>query len=191
MRKIPREFENFIDNVFIDGSDAASEWFRSTGHTPNMITVYSAICGVIAIRAIRTNNIKLFICTASLHYFFDCLDGFMARKYHQETILGDYFDHSTDACILIGIIYTMVTKYKRQTVNIKVITTAGLLTFLATMHLACQQHYHSSSQSHRELLDKLKPLCNSPEYIQYTKWFGLGTLNLVMIAFVAYTMAHR
>lgn len=190
MRKIPREYENFIDNVLIDTCDTVSGWFHSTGHTPNMITVYSAICGIIAIHSIYAENVRLFVCAATLHYFFDCLDGFMARKYHQETVFGDYFDHIKDLCVIIGIIYAMVVKYKEHTVNLKVLTVACSLIVLTMMHLACQQHYHSRRQSHKELLDKLKPMCNSPEYIQYTKWFGLGTVNFALVAFVAYTMKN-
>lgn len=185
MRKLPRRYENFIDNVFIDISDTVSDAFHNTKHTPNMITAYSGICGLVAIRAVSAGNVKLFIVSMLLSYFFDCLDGFMARKYQQETALGDIFDHVKDAAVVLGTIAVVAAKYGVAVFNFKLIVIA---VYLSSMHFGCQQRYYGGSH---ETLDKLKPLCRSPNDLRYTKWFGSGTMNVLLIAYVAYVMTSK
>lgn len=43
MRKIPDNMDSPIDNGMIALADALCPFFKSTGHTPNMITTYSLI----------------------------------------------------------------------------------------------------------------------------------------------------
>lgn len=186
MRKVSRQYENQIDNVFIDVADAVSGWFHYTGHTPNVITAYSAVCGVFAIKAVNSANVKLFAISMIFSYFFDCLDGFMARKYGQETQLGDFLDHVKDIVVIGGIVYAVAKKYGRRAFNLKVIAVAACLFALMMVNFGCQQQRFDSD--YNETLDVLKPLCRCPDYIRITRMFGSGTMVVVSIGFVAFLM---
>ena len=96
MRKIERENENFIDNILIDICDLISEPVHKLGLTPNMITTLSLIFG-LATAYVLYKKMYLVACLLwAISYFFDCLDGFIARKYKQYTKFGDYYDHVSD-----------------------------------------------------------------------------------------------
>ena len=54
MKKIPNEIDNPIDNVLIHLSDLLCPLFKRTGHTPNMITTYSLIFGLVSVFCVYT-----------------------------------------------------------------------------------------------------------------------------------------
>jgi len=186
MRKVSRLYENPIDNLFINIADAVSDSFHRTGHTPNVITTYSALCGVFAIRAVESGALIQFIVSMTLCYFFDCLDGFMARKYNQETVFGDLYDHVKDIVVVCGVISVVLRKYGRQVVNLKVFAVAACLFALMMVNFGCQQQRFD--RGYNETLDVFKPLCRCPDYIRITRMFGSGTMIVVLIGFVAFLM---
>ncbi len=70
---------------------------------PNYITLFRLIMALIflPIFAISKNQI-MFIVIVSLFILLDLLDGYIARKYDQETLFGNYFDKTSD--IIIGVL---------------------------------------------------------------------------------------
>ena len=46
-----------------------------------------------------------------LGYYFDCIDGPMARKYNMVTVFGDYYDHGTDIICFTLVNYYYFTLY--------------------------------------------------------------------------------
>ena len=46
-----------------------------------------------------------------LGYYFDCIDGPMARKYNMVTLFGDWYDHITDMICFSWIIYILINQY--------------------------------------------------------------------------------
>lgn len=207
MRKIPRSEECPIDNYFIDVATAVAPIFHSTGHTPNLITLYSAVAKAFSVHALWNHDLKGFVGTWVAQYWLDCLDGYMARKYNQVTLVGDRLDHLFDTTAWIAVIIVLLLRYNIPTSYILIIVGAVVLGW---MHLGSQQtsmrdrnrhtsgHDESQSQkssedekeklytplkgSQLESLDYLSPLCPYPEFIHVTKYFGLGTMNAILVA---------
>lgn len=216
MRKIPRDEECPIDNYFIDVATAAAPIFHATGHTPNLVTIYSAISKAFSVHALWNHDLKGFVGAWIAQYWLDCLDGYMARKYNQVTQLGDRLDHIFDTTAWIAVIVVLLLRYK---LPMKFILTILVAVLLGWMHLGCQQTsmrrrndiqeinnasssfipskndsgddennetslYTPPAGSDLESLDLLSSLCPYPDFIHMSKYFGLGTLNFVLIAVI-------
>ena len=81
MRKIERMYENPIDNILIDLADIASPYAYYIGLTPNILTTISiGFIGLTTYLLLRSNFIYASV-FYMIAYFFDCMDGFFARKY--------------------------------------------------------------------------------------------------------------
>ena len=113
MRKIIKEFENPIDNIIIDIVEKITPFLYRTGHTPNIITTYSFIFGLLSVHYLNKNDITKFVLFYMISYFFDCIDGFMARKYNMTTKFGDLYDHITDTIVFVLILGVVYSKYKQ------------------------------------------------------------------------------
>jgi hypothetical protein len=187
MRKIADEIENPVDAQLIRLCEKVCDAFHRTGHTPNMITTYSLFCGLLAIRAIGNEKAVLFAVWMTLSYFFDCLDGFMAREYDQVSVFGDYYDHAKDQLVTLGVFFMLFRYHKDSVCNRYALIFFALLFVGMVVHFGCQQHFVTTSDGqHAETLDYTKPLCRDPEYIRYTRFFGSGTFVLSLILFVVY-----
>ena len=101
MRKIPEKYENPIDNLLIEVCESSSEFAYNNGFTPNMITTLSNISCIITL--IFLLKLKFYIAALFflISYYFDCMDGYIARKYNQTSPLGDYYDHISDIIKLL------------------------------------------------------------------------------------------
>ena len=183
MRKIKREDENPIDNVFIDLCEFISEPVHQLGFTPNMITFLSLFFGLDAAYCLYTRD-YLFACVLwTVSYFLDCLDGFIARKYKQYSKFGDWFDHISDivkvSVVLLMLYYINSKKFFR------IIWIIGFFGILMVSFLGCQEKLYDKDES--ESLSMSKYLCPNyyfkdiPATLQYMKYFGCGTFNLVLI----------
>lgn len=67
--------------------------------TPNILTTLSLLCGLLAVFFLF-DNYGWFFLFALLHFFFDSIDGVVARL-SAPTSFGDYYDHLTDSLITI------------------------------------------------------------------------------------------
>jgi len=185
MKKIPSEMDNPIDN-FVNGiSEALCPFFYKMGHNPNMITTYSLIFGLLAVFCLYRHYPVGFVICYILSYFFDCMDGHYARKYNMTTRAGDLYDHIKDVAIFVLIVVGMYKTYNKvlSFPHLLVLCVAG---FMCLMHLGCQQRQKSrkvidSQTEDAELLDNCKLLCANKEMIYYTRWVGMGTMNLIFI----------
>ena len=74
--------------------------------TPNMITGLSLLLGISSGVSMYYDKYKLAALLNFLAYFFDCVDGHLARKFDMVTVFGDYFDHYSDL-VKFGIILYM------------------------------------------------------------------------------------
>lgn len=186
MRKISNHLDNPIDNILINIANFLNPIFYKTGHTPNIITTYSFIFGLLSIKSYWNGDLKMFVIYYVLGYFFDCADGHFARTYNMTSKFGDLYDHFTDILIPLGLFGVIVYKY----VNFKKFGTTQILgvivilvsMFLMNKHLGCQQKiYKKQKLNNSEFLDNLIPLCKNDDDIQITKFFGTGTFNLVLL----------
>jgi hypothetical protein len=190
MRKIPEKFENPLDNILIDISEYVSPSFHKYGFTPNMITTLSNIAAIIVILLLLHAKYVWAAIFFIVAYFFDCLDGHVARKYNMTSKIGDYYDHVSDAFKSILILYTMY--YINSDKFFKIIPILIITTILTFIHLGCQEKYYNKDES--DTIFFTKNLCptdsNNKESIEnnmkITRFFGCGTYNIVFALTILY-----
>ena len=189
MRKIEKNYENFFDDFLIDIAEYVSPFFYKLNFTPNDITTLSLITGLASVYFLYKQNIVLFSILWIVSYFFDCLDGHFARKYDMVTKFGDLYDHVKDISVLLllTIVSFIIFRQKKYFYHAFVVIIIFLI--LSNIHLTCQQTLYKGANSNDEFLDFLKYIYiklgindeNCKEVIQYTKYFGVGTLHLIVV----------
>ena len=183
--KIENQYQNPIDIFLLKLCRLIDTPLHNFGVTPNTITIFGLFLGLLSIHFLIKKNYILSIIFLWLTYFTDCLDGYMARKYNQETRLGDYLDHFRDQFIVVSIIMLLtlqIEDFHFRAFFIIVIIITGVLML---SQLGCQEkitHYTDNN----ECLEKLKLLCpgNAEENIKITRWFGCGTFFVVLSGFL-------
>jgi len=189
MSKLVINQENPIDRICYEFSECVSDAFHKTGHTPNVVTTYSAICGGGAIFAMYNGFTAMFAILMTLAFFFDCLDGYMARKYKQTSRFGDLYDHIKDTLVIIGIFYVVAVKFPYHYKQFFLIMV--MLKIPLAIHTGCQQQQLvGKSPPLDETQDAYKVLCPDKRYINLTRWFGCGTYNFILIISVVILMEN-
>jgi phosphatidylglycerophosphate synthase len=184
MRKIPRELENPIDNIFIDAADHSLEYYKKLNFTPNGITTLSLLSAVLSIILFYNNYFTLATIFFLLSYYFDCADGAYARRYDMVTDFGDLYDHFTDVFKIISI-YVVIYLKSKEKFNDMIIPSSLLILFL-NIHLGCQQKFYNSPKT--GVLDNLQCLCtgDSKTIMPITRYFSSATF-ILYIAYTIYT----
>lgn len=186
MRKVPPEFENALENLFLRGADFLCPPLKATGHTPNMITTYSAASAALSLAALHHGRRGTFLLFWELAYFFDCVDGHFARRYNQVTTLGDLYDHGTDVAANLGLLYLVYTRCEVPAWA----TAAFLLLFLlASVHLGCVQRARGAKPT--ESLDMLRPLCPDASWVRVTRFMGPAVTHLLIGLLALHVDAHH
>jgi phosphatidylglycerophosphate synthase len=185
MRKIPKKYENPVDNILISIVDKIQPTFYKIGFTPNMITTLSLlICGISIYYFYEKQYVKsaLFF---GIAYFFDCMDGHYARTYNMVTDFGDYYDHVGDILKHALLFYAMYEVNKGKLLELTPIIVIG--TILTFIHLSCQELYYNKEES--STLGLLSYICpanknNVEEYMEITRYFGSGLYTLLMMSII-------
>lgn len=187
MRKIPREQDNPFENLCLDIAGYISPVFKDLGHTANTITLLSLITGLWAIKSLKERNFKNFAIGWIVSFFFDCMDGYYARRYSMVSNFGDTFDHVKDFICFGLYSYVMLTEFNVKPIHFIILTIFGLLSL---KHVGCQQILYKKSNplGGKEFLDSWQKLCNDPRDIYWTRYFGLGTFNIILVLYVYYLM---
>jgi len=193
MRKIERKYENPIDNVLLDIIEAVSPTFYKLGFNANGITTLSLIFGLLSIFFLYKGSIYLFMISYSISYFFDCMDGYFARRYKFVSKFGDYYDHIKDMSVFIGLLIIIFLKYRCSPITL-IIGTIVLVVFsiIMNMYLGCQEKIYAKTKSDESpTLEHLKNTCpGDPENsIKYLRYFGTGTYAILFIIIVF--IVHR
>lgn len=194
MRKINNENENFIDNFLLDIAEYVSPIFYDLGFTPNDITTLSLITGLLCVYFLYTKNILIFTIFFILSYFFDCLDGHFARKYNMVSKFGDMYDHVKDTAVHIILYSTIIYLYYNNIYIIPVSIAFITFIILSAIHLTCQQVLYSGMEVKDEYLDQYIHIFEffgikentCKDMIKYTKFVGVGTLQLVIILLIIF-----
>ena len=182
-RKIPEYFENPVDNLLIDFANYIAPSFHALGMTPNMITGLSALFGIMSIYFLHKKSyIHAGVCFF-IQYFFDCMDGFFARKYKMTSKLGDLFDHIKDAIVIVGIVYIFYQRKDWYGIALTLTTT-----LCVTFMLGCQEVLYDSKESPSLEVTKALSPCTTKEsahkYLPYLRWLGCGTWNLILALYI-------
>ena len=191
MRKISRELENPIDNILIDIAELLSPIAYFLRLTPNILTTISIFFTIICIYYLNIHNFHNASYMYMISYYFDCMDGFYARKYKMYSKFGDLYDHIADLFKFISILYTLC-KIDYIKFILYIPSLISLILFF-NIHLGYQELYYGKNES--LFLSFSKKLCyikniNDKEklsnILKYTRWFGCGTFNLIFCLIIYY-----
>ena len=191
MRKISSTYDNPLDNFLIEISDITTPYAYNLGMNPNMITTLSNIACIITIILLLNANYYWASLFVLISYYFDCMDGHMARKYDMVTIFGDYYDHISDLLKIGAILITLY--YINQEKFYKVIPIIILMGILMAVHMGCQELLYENNESYTlEPTKKLCPVKNEKDNnlvkntLMSTKFFGCGTFYLTIVISIIY-----
>ena len=192
MRKLPRHLEGPLDNAVLDCVETITPWLHATGHTPNVITTYSLLCGVAAAASLWAGSVAAFVGWSALSYLWDCTDGHMARTYQQTSAFGDLYDHAVDVAtfgLLLGVFWCRYADLLGQPLSWVAI---GLF-WLLPLHLMCA--YLGSQQAilkgvenraqHSGSMELLHEVWrHGPEDMPWLRYFSCATFRVCTFALV-------
>lgn len=187
-RKVDASIENPIDNIMINISEWLSPYFRKMNYTPNGITTVSLIFGIASLYNLYHHNVYQFAIYFILAHLFDCMDGYYARKYHMVSDTGDKYDHIKDLIIVISFVLIMYKQYNVTDFPVLLLVVC-VMAVLSIMSVNCHEKItHKDHKSDTlKVFDFVTPdkeKCLT--YTNYLKYFGPGTLVLVVVAAVIY-----
>jgi phosphatidylglycerophosphate synthase len=183
VNKIDERYECPFDIYLLKFIDTHLDYYYKLGFTPNMITTIGIIIGTMSAYNILKSNYKTAAFLLLLAYYFDCVDGKLARKYKMITKFGDYYDHIGDIYKIIIIVYALYKTNKNKFNKIKFFLI--IIIFLTIMHLGNQEIIYDSDES--PVLSTLKNNIskeNAIKNIKYTRYFGCGTLMIILAIIV-------
>jgi len=187
MHKLSTDREGPIDIVFLTLTEWITPALHATGHTPNLITTYSLLCGLAAAYCLWKGKLVAFVVLFLLAYLFDCVDGYMARRYKQTSVFGDYYDHISDMVKVIALFYVFVCKYSFNKLIPIGIVLMGLLLGMLTYQGCAQKIIKEEGFSNQEeTLDLFQSLCATDQTIHWIKYFSCGTFQLAVVAAAIY-----
>jgi hypothetical protein len=159
------------------------EWItptlHATGHTPNLITTYSLICGLLGAYCLWRGFLVAFLVLFSFAYLFDCVDGYMARRYNQMSVFGDYYDHISDIVKMGAVFYVLFINHSLQ----RLLPVGIILCILCIgmfIYQGCAQKIVNGEES-KETLDLFQRLCLTEDTIHWAKYFSCGTSTLAIM----------
>ena len=184
MHKNKKEHMAFYDVLIMENFvEPFTPFFReSLGLTPNMVTWLSNITSWIALYFLWNKQIVLFFIFWQINYWWDCMDGYMARKYDMVTDFGDMLDHVGDWTSLAGIGIIMVYKYKlfkNWKKNIGYIIFACISLIMTYIHVGCTERMAEKNKFKKsKTLESTKGACLDTKWLNFTKFWGIGNSNL-------------
>jgi hypothetical protein len=173
-RKIPPCYENPLDNVLIDVCDLFTRDCHCYGLTPNMITLFNIVLRIILIYLLIDEKYFASCILFIISYMLDILDGCFARKYNQESDLGDKLDHYSDYIFYFILIFVIYLKTNNKLLLIIYL----IISFASMVHFGCQELIYQGPNS---IVSTFKKFCPDKNLIRYTKYLGSGTFNLFVL----------
>lgn len=183
MRKLPPGLENPLDTKLIDLADAINPALRKMGHTPNVLTTYSAASQGMALWALHRGNVGAFAVLWLLGYFWDVADGNFARAYGMTTRFGDLYDHVTDWLGMGGLAWVVWHRYDLRRVPAWFFLAASSLLVLNVVHVGCQQVVAGGKG---ETLDLARGSCPGVGSIRWTRWLSFASTQVLLVLAVVY-----
>lgn len=183
--KTNSENEGPIDTFLYKICENISEFFYKTGHTPNTITTYSFILGLASAYFYYHNHLFLFAICFIVSYLFDCLDGYMARKYNMKSDFGEYYDSISDGTVIVLLLYIVYIKHYHK-LNSLLLFIFATFVILLNLELSCQEKI-INNENPTVFKKTLRELCpetivsKDNSYFSYLRWFSPATFNLVFM----------
>lgn len=189
-RKVPKDYECPFDRMLYEVATTLDPFFHSVGFTANSITFLSIVFEILSLRALA-NRSSMFAAYNMIGYFFDCMDGYFARKHNQVSRFGDMLDHVSDIVYYIGFIVIILMVYQPFE-QVVILSTTSLLFFLAMSHLSCQELVYNKPEESSTLgiIPKVCTKENVHHVIPFSRFFGTGTLFVAMSSLVYYFVSR-
>ena len=149
--KIKLEYHGIIEQIiFTYFTHPIIDWAKNNNYTPNHLTSLSFIFQGISLFFLNLNYLYTYTFLYLIGYYFDCIDGPMARKHNMVTVFGDWYDHTTDIFCFIIANYLYIFKYNLLENSFIV---ASYLFFLIALvgYIGCQETIFN-----KEIEDKKK-----------------------------------
>jgi phosphatidylglycerophosphatase A len=187
-RKIDENRENPVDNVMLYIAEIISPYLHKLNYTPNGITTISTILNGAALYHLYKREILPFAIYFIIAYLFDNVDGYYARKYKMTSVIGDYYDHIKDFVVGAVVAYILYTQYNITSHPVALVVLLVMLVF-TLIYIGCQESSRDTNDKSDSLsvIDKITPSkkqCDNN--IGIFRWFGPGTLILVLVGVVYY-----
>lgn len=181
VNKINSIYECPFDVHLLNFIDTHLGFYYMIGLTPNIITTIGIIFGILSMVSIFNNKFLYGSIFLLIAYYFDCVDGKLARKYNMQTSFGDYYDHFGDIFKIIIILYAL---YKiNSKLFIKITPIMIILCIIMFIHLGLQENIYNKQESPTlncfKMIASIFP--NPKVAIQYTKYCGCGTFILFLV----------
>ena len=181
-RKLPRELECPVDVLFSDISEQLSPYFKKLNFNANDITTLSLIFGILAVKSLIQEKFALTGVFYLISYYFDCMDGYYARKYNMISDFGDKYDHYKDWTIesLIILILFMQKRVVGVIVfSLKILCSASMI--------GCQEQHYEKKESKTLNLTYRLTLCktrkDAEKVLRYHRFCGVGTTYLIAVIY--------
>ena len=199
MHKNRKEYMALYDVLIMDHFvEPFTPFFRETvGFTPNGVTWLSNISSLIALVFLWNKNLLLFFVFWHMNYWFDCMDGYMARKYNMVSDYGDMIDHVGDWASLVGICVILAYKYKlfkNWQKNIGYILFAGISLIMSFIHAGCTERIAEKNKvkfKKSKTLEPTKGACLDTKWLNFTKFWGIGNSNLFQSIIVLFIVGNK
>ena len=196
MRKLPCIYENQVDNALYKTIPMSTDFLYDIGFTPNGVTTLSMICGIASIYYFVCKNYYLSSFYFFLFYWFDCVDGFMARRYDMVTDFGDMYDHFKDILVMSIIIYHIIsTKMNSLSLKIFIIVIIVIMIISSGYQISCQETYIKShnifGETMSSTLDDInfcpaKSEHDAKKHLINSRYLGCGTSTLTMCLIIIF-----
>ena len=174
MINIDDKYENPIDIYIYNLAEYTSNFHHKLGLTPNALTTISLILGLLSSYYLYKRQYNISLVLYATAYFYDCLDGYSARKYNMMSKFGDLYDHGSDFVKHLILFYVAYKVNKKLLIKI-----APFLLFffiLVSINLSYQKIIYDKKDSSTFIsLIKNKDKEHAKQMIKYTKYFGPGT----------------
>ena len=194
MRVLPLEYKNPLYGAVIKLSEYLSPVFRKYKMSPNGITTLSLVFGLISLWCLHqqtASGVFWFGIWYLVQYFFDCMDGYYARRYKMTSELGDWYDHLKDTFLYLAICYVLVKQYGLLTSPISICLIIGL-GLLQYWYNGCLGIYRGDSNESKRfsIMTAARRWCTHSsestvkKRLSYLRWFGSSTcvINVWIIA---------
>ena len=192
VNKINENLDNPIDTLIYNIIDTQLDFYYKLGFTPNMITTISLVAGLFGVYQVYNNSYYTAGILWMIAYYYDCMDGKLARKYNMTSQFGDYYDHISDI-IKFSLLYIILfIKLQNKTISSEKKYTLLLLflvlSLLCFIQVGCQEQIthikDSNSISFLDYIVSKKYSCE--QQMKYLRYVGLGTYNMIVTLIIIF-----
>lgn len=186
--KLPPHHENPVDHLILRLIEPTLRPLVDRGITPNMVTYASAFAAAVSVWACFHRDPHLASIAWVAGYALDCMDGFMARRFHMESEYGDTIDHLTDVLAFIGLMaFVGLRAFSLHPRGNWPLAVELVLLATSYYHMQCQE----KDTKHIAIKGIGGCRCFDKEHLRYTRWVGTGTLMLWHVFLIYYYTRAR